>query len=78
MGDKRPMTTVKYELEIMNSEGQFKEEFVCSYDSEFYDEDKESTDGIFVSMKMAELRDQYGNDILLLMYSVDREVQVLN
>jgi hypothetical protein len=79
LGRKRPLTKVFYELEIITSDGEeVKEEFSVSYDSEFYDEDKESTDSIFITMRMADMKEKHGDDVLLLEYTVERETQVLH
>lgn len=79
MGSKRPLTQVIYELEIITSDGsEVKEEFAVSYDSEFYDEDRESTDAIFVHMRMADMREKYGDDTLLLEYTIERSTQILH
>lgn len=79
MGNRRPLTRVLYELEIITSDGdEVREEFSVSYDSEFYDGDRESTDAIFVTMRMAEMKEKYGKDAILLEYTIEREQQILN
>lgn len=78
MEGKRPLTTVKYELELITGEAQVREEFITSYDSEFYNEDMESTDCIFVTMRVEDLKEKYGDDLCLLEFTVEREMQVIN
>lgn len=74
----RPLTKVQYELEIITSDGEVTKEFSTSYDSEFYNEDKESTDQIFITMRMADLREDLGEDALLIGFSVERKAQIIN
>lgn len=79
MENIRPLTIVTYELHVITSDGdEAKEKFSISYDSEFYNEDMESTDSIFVTMRMADMKEKYGNDTLLLEFSVERESQIIN
>lgn len=77
MENSRPLTRVTYELEIITAKGEVGEEFSVSYDSEMYDGDRDSTDSIFVNMRMAELREKHGYDAVLLEWTVEREEKVL-
>ncbi|MFA2720664.1 hypothetical protein [Bacillus paranthracis] len=75
---KRPLTNVVYELELIGEEGEIMEEFSISYDSELYDSDKESTDSIAINMKVAELKEKHGEDLLLLNYSISRGLHIVH
>ncbi|HDR8454001.1 TPA: hypothetical protein QC364_000793 [Bacillus cereus] len=75
---KRPLTNVIYELELIGEEGEIKEEFSISFDSELYDSDRESTDHIAINMKVVELKEKYGEDLLLLNYSISRGLHIVH
>jgi hypothetical protein len=68
----RPLTKVTYELELIGRDGEFHEEFSISFDSELYDSDFENTDAITINLKMRQLQEKYGDDILLLSYAIER------
>ncbi|MEC2335083.1 hypothetical protein [Bacillus subtilis] len=75
----RPQTKVVYDLTIIVEDGgEIKKSFTVSYDSEIYDDDKESTDLIFIKMRMADLKEIYGNNILLLTFDISREEHKLH
>ncbi|MCY9056087.1 hypothetical protein MOE90_20840 [Bacillus spizizenii] len=75
----RPQTKVVYDMTIIAEDGgEIKKSFTVSYDSEIYDDDKESTDLIFINMRMADLKEIYGNNILLLTFDISREEHKLH
>lgn len=75
----RPLTNVTYELVLITTDGaELKEEFTMSYDSELYDDDQTSVDSLFINMRMEDMKEKYGNDVLLLEFAISREKQVIN
>jgi hypothetical protein len=74
----RPLTKVTYELELIGEKGEFLEEFSISFDSELYDNDAQSTDAMTINFRMEDFKLKYGDDILLLSYSVDRDQQIFH
>lgn len=75
----RPLIEVTYELKLITSDGEVTEVFDISYDSEMYGEDEmESVDSAFVSLKMKEMKEKYGNNILLISYRVERSSQIIH
>lgn len=69
----RPQTHVIYELNIITTEGEeMLVVFSHDFDSEIYNGDVEGTDAMMVNFKYQDLKEQYGDGILLLEYSVER------
>ncbi|KEK23972.1 hypothetical protein [Bacillus gaemokensis] len=68
----RPETVITYELKILTGVGEVVERFTKTYDTDVYDEDKESTDWMFINFKMEDLKEKHGDGIVLLEVSMDR------
>jgi len=67
-------TQVTYELILMVGGGEFTERFSQSFDSKIYNDDIEGTDWMVVGFKMQELKEKYGDDLMLLEMIVERGV----
>jgi hypothetical protein len=75
----RPVIRVDYELEIMDGTGKNSiADFYVMFDAELYDEDRDGIDNMVVNTKFNELKEQYGDDLLLVEFSVERDDIVLN
>ncbi len=68
----RPQTSVIYELNLINMEGEeLTETFTKSFDSEIYNNDVDGTDSMIVNFKVQDLQRERGG-IFLLGFSVER------
>jgi hypothetical protein len=77
--NNRPIIRVDYEMEVIGENSKnFIADFYVMFDAELYNEDREGIDNMVVNTKFNELKDQHGNNLLLVEFSVEREDIVLN
>ncbi|MEX3625055.1 hypothetical protein [Viridibacillus arvi] len=74
----RPMTTVIYEMILALNEVEMKKEFEELYDSDLYESDKDSIDLMYVNARMKDFKEEYGDSVLLVEFSIEHIKQVIN
>jgi hypothetical protein len=71
----RPQTHVIYELTLVDKEGEeMFYEFSRDFDDDIYNSDIDGTDIMMVNFVVQDLKNEYGEELLLMEFSVDRSV----
>lgn len=71
--DDRPTIKVSYELTAVGDNGEVYESFSITYDYEMYYDDRESIDLMNIDLRIKEMSEIHGEELLLLEYSIERE-----
>ena len=63
---------VDYELTLINEEGEFTKTVRCEYEWDTYNSRREEIDLGIIEIEMLGIKDFYGEDTMLLEFSVER------